>query len=96
MWDAQLPPLLEKRERKKEGRKRGRLALLHISVRGTRPVFTGAAGCVCGRRGGLAGPGDGRLAPGTGPSPRSGDGRPRQTSFLGPVSAPCGRGQSGA
>lgn len=65
MWNAQLLPLLEKRERKKEGRKRGRPALLHISVRGTRPLFPGAAGCVCGRRGGLAGPGDGRLSPGT-------------------------------
>ena len=74
MWNAQLLPLLEERERKKEGRKRGRPALLRISICGTRPPFPGAVGCVCGRRGGLTGPRDGRLSLGTAPAPRSGDG----------------------
>lgn len=93
MWNAQLPPFLEKKERKKEGRKRGGPALLRISIRGTRPPFPGAVGCVCGRRGGLTVPRDGRLSVGTAPAPRSGDGWPRQTSSLGPVPAPCGQGQ---
>lgn len=91
----------EERERKKEGRKRGRSALLCIYVCGPKPPFPGAAGCVGGRRvvAWLArscrpppGPGC-RLAA---PSPRSGGSGPGQTSSLSPLSASCGEGQSGA
>ena len=70
MWNAQLPPLLEKRERKKEGRKRGRPARLRISAVGPDLCFLGLqAVCV----GGVVA----WLSPGTGPSPRSGDGPDR-------------------
>lgn len=91
MWNSQLPALLEKRRRKKEGRKRGRSALLCISVCGPSPPFPGAT---CRRRGGFAAPA----------RPRAGSSLPKQqwrpgpgqTSRLSRVPAACGEGQSGA
>lgn len=88
MWSSQLLALLEKREKKREGRNRGLASpAVHLCLRSPASASWGHRLCVGGaeqRLGGhgapAAGSGDGRLL--ALPSPCSGGGWPGQNSSL--------------